>query len=230
MVRITSDKAAELLFAGIPHFDFKKGIGPTGDPELSANLGKEGTLLGTVCYGLGRPVEHGKLHMYAEIFIKETVQGLGLGRELLCNLIDYTQARAADKLEFYALEAGTYAWLRMGFLPTREDFGFLKEHLNEQKQILDLTPAETEIVDAICLSKKPEAVRMLFGLTSSDNTTSIAWQLLWDTEYYLQLNLKNPESMRIFSEYTGWKDRERNIISQRWVDAISKIQQEGRQK
>lgn len=73
-------------------------------------------------------------HMFSDLVeVTSSLQGRGLGKRMMRNCFDLATDLALDDLRLKASWAGTYAWLKFGFVPTKKDWeGELKVRLTER--------------------------------------------------------------------------------------------------
>jgi GNAT superfamily N-acetyltransferase len=148
----------------------------------------------------------------------EKQQGQGIGKRLMAANVAKYQELGLDRVKVHAnINVGGYAWARYGYVPHDDSWrGELNSWLNEKiEEAVIVTVEGEESEDEEDYEETVDVPESIRALIDSDDPKAV-WaiadskygkDLLINSDWYGELNLRDKETMERFNAYVGKKAR-----------------------
>lgn len=152
---------------------------------------------------------------------RQDLQNDGLGTALMGNCFDLALALNMERIKVTAIDAGAYAWIRLGFVPRGDEWNSevkakIVTKLEQLKQVRAIDTVTLQKVHGLLTSEEPTTIRKIADERETVPSTKyieadskrplqipLGRALLAESElsWHGELNFDDEESVRVFERY-----------------------------
>lgn len=195
------------MMAELPAGNYRAAVGGFGDLSVTVQIVSQDDGNNTRMTRQFRAGEDGvNTYAYHDYFIVDAeAQGAGIGRQMLARSVERYRALDFTHIKTTAnLQAGAYAWARMGFVPeSKEVWAYVRNRAHFRLRDLEgRVPAEAlqQVRDLMDGSDDPRTIRRLAAARYGD--VNIGKEVLRSQSYDATFDLNDQESLDILAHYT----------------------------